>query len=284
MSEKTAISWTATYHPNGKVTPGSTWSPVSGCSHKSDGCSFCYAEALSLRFGWSKKPWTAVNARENVILHPERLQHPFKWRQPKKVFVCSMADLFHELVPDDFIAQVFATMNALPHLTFQVLTKRTARLASWPGPWTPNIWAGGTVEDRKALPRIDEVRRCGAAVHYLSFEPLLEDLGPLDLTGIHWAIIGGESGKHISSHPERQMDHAWARSIRDQCVAASVAVWFKQSSGVRSETGTELIEVDGSRTTWRQFPRIPVGATGTPAIEPAILEVLKVSAQEGQER
>ncbi len=257
MSDKTAISWTGTYHPDGTVTAGSSWNPVSGCSHKSDGCRFCYAEAMSRRFGQSQKPWTATNAKENVVLHPERLSIPAGWKKPRKIFVCSMADLFHELVPDAFLAQVFAVMNAAPQHTFQILTKRTERLADWPGPWTPNIWAGGTVENQKATARINDVRRCGAAVHYLSFEPLLEDLGPLDLTGIQWAIIGGESGPHIPTRPDRWMDHAWARAIRDQCVAAGVAVWFKQSSGVRSEMGPELIEADGSKTIWRQFPAEP---------------------------
>lgn len=241
----TPISWT-----------DETWNAVTGCSRVSDGCRFCYAEALSLRYGWSKKPWTAINAEENIILHPERLQKPYSWKKPSRVFVNSMSDLFAEQVPDSFIAQVFAVMNDLPQHTFQILTKRPDRAALWRGPWTPNIWQGTSVEDRKALPRIATLRQCQAHIRFLSCEPLLEDLGTLDLSGIHWVIAGGESGKHIPTHPERQMQHAWARSIRDQCVAQQVAFWFKQSSGIRTEMGTELIEEDGSTSVWRQFPDV----------------------------
>jgi len=241
----TLISWT-----------DETWNPTTGCSRVSDGCRFCYAEALSLRFGWSQKPWTHNNAPENVVLHPERLRKPYSWKTPKRVFVNSMADLFHERVPDAFIAQVFAVMNDLPQHVFQVLTKRPERAAAWPGPWTPNIWMGTSVEDHRVIHRIDDLRGCQATTHFLSCEPLLGDLGEVDLTDIDWVIAGGESGRHLSSHPGRHMDHAWARRLRDQCVAASppVAFFFKQSSGTRTEMGTELIEKDGTTSTWHQFP------------------------------
>jgi protein gp37 len=240
----TLISWT-----------DETWNPATGCSHVSDGCRFCYAETLSLRFGWSTKPWTHRNAPENVVLHPERLRKPYSWKNPSRVFVNSMSDLFHEQIPDAFIAQVFAIMADLPQHTFQVLTKRPERAAFWPGPWPPNIWMGTSVEDRRVLGRIESLRLCDAQTRFLSCEPLLGDLGRLDLCGIHWVIVGGESGRHMSRHPERVMDHAWARSIRDQCVVQGVAFFFKQSSGVRTEMGTELLEEDGSTTTWQQFPR-----------------------------
>lgn len=128
---KTAIEWTATINPDGTVTPGASWNPVTGCSHVSPGCQNCYAETLSHRFGWTTKPWGAQYAAENVMLHPERLEQPLKWRKPKKIFVNSMSDLFHEQVPDEFIAAVFGVMAACPHHTFQILTKRPERMLKW---------------------------------------------------------------------------------------------------------------------------------------------------------
>jgi protein gp37 len=239
----TLISWT-----------DETWNPTTGCSRVSDGCRHCYAEALSLRYGWSTKPWTHVNAAENVILHPDRLRKPYSWRTPSKVFVNSMSDLFHEQIPDDFVAQVFAVMNDLPQHTFQILTKRPERAAAWVGPWTPNIWMGTSVENQRETARIDVIRRAGALTRFLSCEPLLGDLGEIDLTGIHWVIAGGESGLHMRSNPDRWMDHAWARHIRDQCVTHDVAFFFKQSSGVRAGTGTQLIEADGTAAMWQHYP------------------------------
>jgi three-Cys-motif partner protein len=215
----------------------------------SDGCRFCYAEALSLRYGWSKKPWTHENAQENVILHPERLNKPRIWATPRRVFVNSMSDLFHELIPDSFIAEVFGIMADLPQHTFQVLTKRPERAATWPGPWTDNIWMGTSVENRRVIHRIDAIRQCGAHIRFLSFEPLLGPIGEIDLTGIRWVIVGGESGPHY-----RPMDHTWVRKIRDQCVKHRIAFFFKQSAGPRSEMGAALLEEDSSVTQWRQYP------------------------------
>jgi protein gp37 len=258
----THISWT-----------NETWNPITGCSRVSEGCRYCYAEALSLRRGWSTKPWTHNNARENLVLHHDRLRMPYTWKRPRRVFVNSMSDLFHEHVPDEFIAQVFAVMADVPRHTFQALTKRPERAAAWPGPWAPNIWMGTSVEDRRVLHRVDGLRACAAQVRFLSCEPLLGDLGPLDLTGIHWVIVGGESGLRIAQHPERIMDHAWARAMRDQCLAHGIAFFFKQSSGVRPGMAPELIEADGTRTVWRQFPeREPGPVDGAPAIaQPALV-------------
>lgn len=240
----TLISWT-----------DETWNPTTGCSRVSDGCRYCYAEQLSLRFGWSKKPWTANNAKENIILHPERLRKPYAWKQPSRVFVNSMSDLFHELVPDEFIAKVFAVMNDTPQHTYQILTKRAERAAAWPGPWTSNIWQGTSVEDRRVLPRVDALRRCAAQTRFLSCEPLLGPLEALDLTGIHWVIVGGESGAHMKrADNPRWMRQEWARAIRDKCVATGAAFFFKQDSGVRTELRTWLVEEDGSRWTWHQYP------------------------------
>ena len=226
-----------------------TWNPTSGCSKVSAGCENCYAETLSLRMKLTTKAWTGENASENVTIKPHKLKEPYALKQPSRVFVNSMSDIFHPIVPDAFIADVFQVMNDLPQHTFQILTKRPRRAAKWQGQWAENIWQGTSVENRKTLHRIDALRECRAKVKFLSLEPLLEPLGELDLTGIDWVIVGGESGKGF-----RPMSHAWAREIRDQCVAKGIAFFFKQSASYKNETGTQLIETDGSLTTWHQFP------------------------------
>ena len=221
---------------------------MTGCSRVSDGCRNCYAERLSLDRGWSRVPWTAANAAANVRERPERLRKPFSWKEPRRVFVNSMSDLFHENVSDAFIARIFETMVKTPHV-YQCLTKRPERAATWPGPWTERIWLGASVENKKALPRLDALRASTARVRFPSLEPLLEDLGRLDLRGIQWVIVGGESGPHY-----RPMDHAWARRVRDQCVAAGIPFFFKQSAARRTEVGTSLVEANGSKTIWREYP------------------------------
>ena len=231
-----------------------TWNFVHGCSRISEGCENCYAEALSLRFGHTKLPWTGENAKENVILKPHLLGDPYKLKKPSRVFVNSMSDLWHPQVPDDLIEQAFAVMHDLPQHVFQILTKRPRRAARWHGEWSPNIWQGVSVENKKTLFRIDQLRKCPAQMRFLSLEPLLEDLGEIDLTDIHWVIVGGESGKS-KNHPEfRGMDHSWARAIRDQCVEKGIAFFFKQSAAIRTEMGTQLIEANGTKTTWQQYP------------------------------
>ena len=227
----------------------STWNPVSGCSRVSEGCDHCYAESISLRFGWTKKPWVGENAAENVILKPHKLKEPYKLKTASRVFVNSMSDMYHPQVPDAFIGSIFEVMNDLPQHVFQILTKRPRRAAKWAGPWGDNIWQGASVENKKTLFRIDQLRDCQAKTRFLSLEPLLEDLGELNLSGIHWVIVGGESGKAY-----REMDHSWARDIRDQCVEKGVAFFFKQSAAYRTEMGTELEETDGTKSTWQQFP------------------------------
>lgn len=221
-----------------------TWNPTTGCSRVSAGCKHCYAEALSLRFGWSPKPWTARNASVNVRLHPERLRKPYSWRTPRRVFVNSMSDLFHPLIPDEYISDVFTVMCDLPRHTFQVLTKRPERAATWPGPWPDHIWIGTSVEDARAAHRIDTLRECEAAVRFISAEPLLGPLDEIDLTRIDWVIVGGESGPHF-----RPMQPEWARTIRDACREAGVAFFFKQDSGPRTEMRPWL---DGE--IWEQYP------------------------------
>ena len=214
-----------------------SWNPVTGCSKVSAGCENCYAERVSLDRGWSKKPWAAANAAENVILHPDRLDIPRRWREPRRIFACSMADLFHKLVPDAFLAAVFAVMVACSRHRFMILTKRPERAANWPGPWAPNIGMGTSVEDARVLHRIETLRRCPAARRFVSFEPLIGPVGPVDLTGIHMAIVGGESGPGF-----RPMHDDWARELRDQYLARA---WPSSSSSTprtgrrrtRSSTG-----------------------------------------------
>ena len=239
----TLISWT-----------NETWNPTTGCTKVSAGCDHCYAMDLSLRFGWSKHPWTKEFEAENVICHPGRLDKPRKFKPGTRCFVNSMSDLFHPLVPDAFIHDVFRVMVECPQVTFQILTKRPARAAKWTGPWAPNIWMGTSVENDAALFRVDYLRKCAAQTRFLSCEPLLGPLTGINLDGIHWVIAGGESGRHITREPERVMRHEWARELRDTCVSDEVAFFFKQISGVRTEMGNKLIEADGSETVWEQFP------------------------------
>lgn len=237
---KSLISWT-----------GFTWNPMHGCSRVSEGCRHCYAETLSRRYGWTKLPWTARNAEANVQLKSHKLRDPERVQAPSRVFVNSMSDLFHPLVPDNYIAQIFEVMARVDRHTYQVLTKRPERAAEWPGPWPANIWMGTSVEDQRAADlRIPHLQRCGAAVRFLSAEPLI---GPMDLAGrldgVHWVIVGGESGKG-----HRPMPHGWARQIRDACLESGVAYFFKQSAAHRTELGCSLREEDGTFWQWQQFP------------------------------
>ena len=201
-----------------------TWNPVTGCTQVSAGCKHCYAERMALRLQAMAVPGYARGF--DLTLHADRLGQPLGRKKPTLYFVCSMADLFHEDVPDDFIDRVLAVARQTPRHTYQLLTKRAERLpeffASRPIP--NNVWLGVTVEDRRhGLPRIDHLRRIPARVRFLSVEPLLEDLGPLDLDGIQWVIVGGESGPDA-----RPMREAWALSVRDRCRAAGAAFLFKQ--------------------------------------------------------
>ena len=234
-----------------------SWNPSHGCSKVSTGCDRCYAERISLQHGLTKKAWTGENASENVQLKPHKLREPYKLKEPSRIFVNSMSDLWHPEIPDTFISEVFKVMNDLPQHIFQILTKRPRRAARYPGPWTENIWQGVSIETPKYLYRIDQLRECPASIRFLSLEPLLEPLGELNLENIHWVIVGGESGTPEHSPVFRGMDHAWAREIRDQCVDANVPFFFKQSAALKNETGTELVEADGTRSTWHQFPNTP---------------------------
>jgi protein gp37 len=227
-----------------------TWNPVTGCVKVSPGCRHCYAEMIAgQRFGGTRTFPTGFRPH----LRPDKLDVPRRWRRPRMVFVNSMSDLFGEFVPDEHVERVFTVMRETPGHIYQVLTKRAARMRSWARrhPWvenTSNIWLGVSVEDRKhGLPRVEALRGTVAALRFLSIEPLLEDLGSVDLTGIDWVIVGGESGPHA-----RPMDAAWVRPIRAACVAATVPFFFKQWGGKNKKQAGRLL--DGR--TWDQFPAL----------------------------
>jgi protein gp37 len=245
MSDKSSIEWT-----------DATWNPVRGCTKISPGCKHCYAETFAERFrGVSGHPY---EQGFDLRLVPEKLGEPLRWSSPKTVFVNSMSDLFHEGVPDDYILQVVHVMQLANWHTYQVLTKRSDRLRDLLSSKLSfvaelgHIWWGVSVEDRKfGVPRIAHLQDAPAAVRFLSIEPLLEDVGLLDLRGIHWVIVGGESGAGA-----RPMLKEWVTSIRRQCRSATVPFFFKQWGGVRkSLTGRTL---DG-----RTFDEMPVRTIGS---------------------
>jgi protein gp37 len=230
VSANSTIEWT-----------DSTWNPVRGCTKISPGCKHCYAETFAERF--RGVPGHPYEQGFDLRLIPEKLAEPLRWGTPKTIFVNSMSDLFHEDVLDWYVEQVARVMQMANWHTYQVLTKRSERLRTMLATQLSfvadarHIWWGTSVEDKKyGLPRIRDLRQAPAAVRFLSVEPLLEDLGEVDLTGIHWVIVGGESGAGA-----RPMDDAWVKSIRRQCNAAKVPFFFKQWGGVRkSEAGREL--------------------------------------------
>ena len=239
MSDKSKIEWT-----------DATWNPVRGCTKISPGCLHCYAETFSER--WRGVPGHPFERGFDLRTVPEKLGEPLRWGTSRMIFVNSMSDLFHKDVPDEYIIKVARVMAAANWHTYQVLTKRADRLAALlKGKLRfvaeqAHVWWGVSVENRKhGLPRIDELRSAPAKVRFLSIEPLLEDLGAFDLSGISWAIVGGESGPGA-----RPMGAEWVRNIRRQCKQARVAFFFKQWGGVRkAEAGREL---DGR--TYDEFP------------------------------
>ena len=222
-----------------------TWNPVTGCNKVSPGCKLCYAERLAKRL----RATGMVKYRNGfaVTLHPDALDIPLRWRKPRSIFVNSMSDLFHYQVPDEFVREVFGVMEQAHWHRYQVLTKRPERAAALSNEltWPPQIWLGTSVESSRYLHRIDLLRECGAAIKFLSLEPLLGPLPDLNLEGIDWVIVGGESGPGA-----RPMEAEWARDIRDQCIEAGVPFHFKQWGGVfKKRQGREL---DGR--TWDEMP------------------------------
>lgn len=232
-----------------------TWNPVTGCTKVSQGCKHCYAERMARRLQAMGSPRYAHGFR--VTLHPGLLTQPFHWIKPRRVFVNSMSDVFHPDVPDDFIADIFAVMAKTPQHTYQLLTKRPERLAQLASrlPFPPNVWVGTSAESQAALSRIRWLQQVPAAVRFLSCEPLLGPLADLPLDGIHWVIVGGESGPQA-----RPMARDWVIEIRDQCVARGIPFLFKQWGGVKRTRAGRLL--DGR--TWEELPI---------AAEPAVTSV-----------
>jgi Bacteriophage protein gp37 len=251
MSGKTSIEWTGTYHSDGSVTPGKVWNPLSGCTRATEGCRFCYAFELHDRRHEAYKKFNGVYPNgtkipeqyskpfSEVQLLPQRLEDPLKIKTPTKFFTNSMSDLFHSDVPEEYIRQVFDTMRRAHWHIFQILTKRAGRLRRL-GPqleWPPNIWMGVSIESDELTPRANALREVPAAVRFLSCEPLLGPLPSLDLEGLHWIIVGGESGPSA-----RLMNPDWARDIRDKCIASEVPFFFKQYGGRTPNAGGRMLD------------------------------------------
>lgn len=238
MSENSAIEWTDT-----------TWNPVTGCTKISAGCDNCYAERFSERFrGVKGHPFSTGF---DLTLRPERLLQPLGWKRSRMIFVNSMSDLFHKDIPKAHIASVFDTMEKADWHIYQVLTKRSSLMRKFINerykerPAPPHIWFGVSVENEKATSRIEHLRHANATIRFLSIEPLIAPVGELRLDGVAWVIVGGESGWGA-----RPMEPEWVTDIRDQCVDAGVAFFFKQWGGRSPKSGGRLL--DGRE--WNQFP------------------------------
>lgn len=234
MADGSTIEWTE-----------ATWNPVTGCQKVSAGCKFCYAERMSRRLQAMGKAHYANGFQ--LALHADALDLPKRWRQPRLIFVNSMSDLFQEGVPLEFIQKVFDVMSECSHHTFQILTKRPEIAAGYASslPWPRNVWLGTSVENAAVVERVRVLRRIPAVTRFLSVEPLLGPIHRLPLTGIHWVIVGGESGPGA-----RPMDAAWVRAIRDRCNKQQVPFFFKQWGGTNKKKAGRLLD----RRTWDQMP------------------------------
>ena len=237
MGNNSGIEWT-----------DATWNPTVGCTKVSPGCKHCYAEVMHRRLtemGMKKyaEPFSVVRPWKPHV------EEPLRWRRPRLVFVNSMSDLFHEHVPFDFLLQVFEVMRQASQHRFQVLTKRAERLRELAPrlPWPSNVWMGVSVESAKYVRRVDDLQAVPAAVRFLSIEPMLGPIPDLPLDGIHWVIVGGESGFRA-----RPMELDWAREVRDQCTRAGTAFFLKQLGGSRDKRGGEQATLDGRL--WRNLP------------------------------
>lgn len=250
MAENSSIEWTDT-----------TWNPVTGCTKISSGCDNCYAARFSERFrGVPQHPF---ETGFDLTLRPERLKQPLFWKRPRMIFVNSMSDLFHKDIPRSHTEAVFDTMEAANWHTFQILTKRSSLLQKflndrYRGREAPShMWFGVSVESEAVTGKISHLQRANAGVRFLSIEPLINPVGRLDLSGIHWVIVGGESGPR-----SRPIQKDWVVDIRNQCTAAGVAFFFKQWGGRSPKTGGRIL--DGRE--WSQFPvGIPVPGPGAEA-------------------
>ena len=238
MGTHSAIEWT-----------GSTWNPITGCTKISPGCKNCYAERMAERLKATGQP-NYVNGFK-LTLHPHALELPLSWKKPQRIFVNSMSDLFHKDVPVEFILQTFQVMRKANWHQYQILTKRADRLRELDPdlPWEPHIWMGVSVENQDYTCRIDHLRKTRACVKFLSLEPLLGPLPKLNLEGIDWAIVGGESGPGA-----RPMSPEWVVDIRNQCRRARVPFFFKQWGGVNKKRTGRVLE----GRTWDEMPVVRV--------------------------
>lgn len=238
MAVRSSIEWTE-----------STWNPSTGCDAISPGCENCYAERMALRLKAMGQKKYARGFK--LSLHPDTLELPLKWRKPQRIFVNSMSDLFHHEVPLEYIQRVFDTMKRAHWHQFQVLTKRSGRLLALTDKidWPTNVWMGVSVEGERYKTRIDHLRKTGAVVKFLSLEPLLGPLGTLDLAGIDWVIVGGESGPGA-----RPMKPEWVTEVRRQCARAGVAFFFKQWGGIQKKRAGR--KLDGR--TYDEMPSAPL--------------------------
>jgi len=244
MTQLSNIEWTE-----------QTWNPTVGCSKISPGCAHCYAEVMARRL-----KAMGVKGYENgfkMTLLPYRLEEPLNRAKPTVYFVNSMSDLFHEDIPDAYIRQVFDVIRQAPQHTFQVLTKRAGRMVEFFKNYEPpcNAWLGVTVEDKKhGLPRLDWLRKVPAFVRFVSVEPLLEDLGRMNLKGIHWVIVGGESGPKA-----RPMSQEWALNVKRQCEQHDVAFFFKQWGGWGADGKKRTKKQNGRLLQGRTWDAVPAG-------------------------
>jgi len=226
MSTQSSIEWTEC-----------TWNPVSGCTKISPGCAHCYAERMAKRLQ-AMGQYRYRNGFK-VTLHPEVIEEPYQWKKPRVVFVNSMSDLFHEDIPANYIQSIFEVMNNTPRHTYQILTKRSERLAEL-APilnWSDNIWMGVTVENNKYLHRVDHLRQVDAHIRFLSLEPLLGPLDELNLRGINWVIVGGESGPNA-----RPIKEEWVLTIKNKCVFSDIPFFFKQWGGFNKKKNGRMLE------------------------------------------
>jgi len=239
MAEKSGIEWT-----------DSSWNPVTGCTKVSTGCAFCYAERLAKRLQMMDPRGKYKNGFR-LTLHEKDLDLPLRWKKPKTIFVNSMSDLFHESVPYGFIKKVFNVMERANWHTFQILTKRPHRMVHFTNKihkkLLPNVWLGTSIEDDKALRRLNELKKVKARIKFISFEPLLGSVGKVNLKGVHWVIVGGESGKY-----HREIKRDWIVEIRKQCRKYGVPFFFKQWGGVTSKAGGRTL--DGR--VYDEYPRV----------------------------
>jgi protein gp37 len=247
MGDRSTIEWTE-----------ATWNPVTGCDRVSPGCDHCYALTLAARLKAMGSPKYQQDGDPRtsgpgfgVTLHPDELAVPRRWRRPRRVFVNSMSDLFHPKVPIEFIAEVFAVMAETQQHTYQVLTKRPKRarsvLRDLNSPPLVNVWVGVSVEDEERTDRVAVLREVPAAIRFLSCEPLLGPLSSLDLTGVGWVIVGGESGPEA-----RPMREAWVTEIRDNCLDAGIPFFFKQWGGRTPKAGGRRL----AGRTWDEMPQL----------------------------